>query len=211
MLRIALDDAHDGCSLEVPDEGVHVLLVTQVVASGEEVLDLQLVVEHAERPEVLTQTSLGRQLAVVGEMVVPLVPTHVLKSTLLVRDVISNVEGLGFCGLLDEQPPKFQHGPSDVGLDRNDLADNGVRLGWLRLLFLPLHLLHPILEGTRSPRVLRKDLLMALRGPLFVFRVSLVQVTGHACMTTLAGTSLPLIDLVVLTIILFHRTVIFFE
>ena len=101
MLRIALDDAHDGCSLEVPDEGVHVLLVTQVVASGEEVLDLQLVVEHAERPEVLTQTSLGRQLAVVREMVVPLVPTHVLKSALLVRDVISNVEGLGFSGLLD--------------------------------------------------------------------------------------------------------------
>jgi hypothetical protein len=34
-------------------------------------------------------------------MVVPLVPTHVLKSALLVRDVISNVEGLGFSGLLD--------------------------------------------------------------------------------------------------------------
>jgi hypothetical protein len=52
---------------------------------------------------------------------------------------------------------------------------------------------------------------MALRGPLFVFGVSLIQVTGHACVTTLAGTPLPLIDLIVLTTIPLHRTVIFFE
>ncbi len=143
-------------------------------------------------------------------MVVPLVPTHVLKGALLVRDVISNVEGLDFPSLLDELPPKFQHGPSDVRLDRNDLAHNGLRLG-LGLLFLPPHLPHPILEGTRSPRVQRKDLLVVLRGPLFVFRVSLVQVAGHACMTTLAGTPLSLIDLPIFTTILLHCTVLFFE
>lgn len=207
MLRVALDDAHDGCGLEVPDEGVHVLLVAQVVAPGEEVLDLQLVVQHAEGPQVLTQPCLCRQFAIVGEVVVPLVPSHVLKGTLLVRDVISDVEVLGFRGLLDKLPPKFQHGPPDVRLDRNDLADNRVRLG-LRLLFLLLYLLHPILEGTRSPRVLRKDLLMIQRGPLFVFRVSLVQVASHSCLTTLAGTPLPLI---VFTAIPIDRTVIFFE
>jgi hypothetical protein len=120
------------------------------------------------------------------------------------------VEVLGFRGLLDELPPKFQHGPSDVRLDRNDLADYRVGLG-LRLLFLLLHLLHPILEGTHSPRVLRKDLLMVLLGPLFVFRVSLVQVTCHACLATLAGTPLPPIYLPVLTTLPVHRTVIFFE
>lgn len=113
--------------------------------------------------------------------------------------------------MLDELPPKFQHGPSDVRLDRNDLADYWVRHGGLRLLFLPLHLLHPILEGTRSPRVLRKDLLMARRDALFAFRVSLVEIAGHASVTTLAGASLPLVDIPILERILVHRTVIFFE
>ena len=61
-------------------------------------------------------------------MIVPLVPTHVLESALLVRDVISNVELLDFASMLNELPSKLKHATADIRLNSNNLTDYRLRL-----------------------------------------------------------------------------------
>jgi len=128
MVSIGFDYAHYCGCLEVRNKHVNVLLVTQIVTAREKVLDLQLVVKHAKGPQILAQAGLGSELTIIGEMIVPLVPTHVLESALLVRDVISNVELLDFASMLNELPSKLKHATADIRLNSNNLTDYRLRL-----------------------------------------------------------------------------------
>jgi hypothetical protein len=104
MFSIHLDYTHYGCDLEIRDKHLHVLLITQIIASWEKVLDLELVVKHAEGPKVFTQTGLGSQLSIVWEMVVPLIGSHVFQSSLFICYVIANVKREGLSGGVDQEP-----------------------------------------------------------------------------------------------------------
>ena len=103
MQGILLDNAQNCSHVEVLNELFAMLLIAEVVAPWEEPLDLQLVIEHAVMPEVLTEARLRCQLAVVRKVIIPLRRLELVLVALLVRNVESNVERVACEGCLD--PP----------------------------------------------------------------------------------------------------------
>ena len=94
MFRILLYYTQDRRRLKVTDKLVHIFLVTQVVASWEEGVDLKLVVKRALVPQVLAETSLSSKLSVVWEMIVPLLVCEFVQIAFFIRDIELDVEAL---------------------------------------------------------------------------------------------------------------------
>jgi len=119
-----LNDGQACSQLEVFDEVVALLPVGEVVASREELADLELALIGAVLPQVLAEAGLRRDLTVVREVIVELAlsldDVHLsigdveldMEVSWLLCDCLLN------CRLSDLLPAHLLHCASDEGLDR---------------------------------------------------------------------------------------------
>lgn len=137
MFSVLFDYAQNSCSLKVDDKLFDVFLITQVIASGEKVLHLKLIIKKTKAPQVLAQACLSRQLPIIGEVIIPLRWSHFVEGSFFVSNVIPHVKDiiLSRLCLLPRStylPAKFSHRSSDIWLKCNYLAYNLLaRLWWL--------------------------------------------------------------------------------
>ena len=197
-----LDDGENGCLLEVGDECFSLLRHRQVVAPGEEVTHLELVLAEAVEEKVFAETHLRHELSVLRKVVVEVLGQEVLRRALKVADVEPDVEvGLQLLVLRYFLPAESLNSSAIKGLCVQRLRDylpvsevladgrGSFELGPSqgRLVLLTLVRLFGRCRNRLHSLFLLKTQLRGYSQRGAFFRLCLVLLSGHLCLLDAFG------------------------